>query len=36
MSQHETRKHPDADAAREDEMQYGAVGVAKEELEEKY
>ncbi|XP_044717776.1 ATP dependent DNA ligase domain-containing protein [Hirsutella rhossiliensis] len=33
MSHHEDAA---ADAAREDEIQYGAVGVAKEELEEKY
>ncbi|KAG6313853.1 hypothetical protein E4U22_000564 [Claviceps purpurea] len=31
-----TAKLPDADAEREDEMQYGTAGSAKEELEQKY
>ncbi|EFY93817.1 DNA ligase I, ATP-dependent family protein [Metarhizium acridum CQMa 102] len=36
MSGFNRAKSPDADAEREEEMQYGAVGLTKEELEEKY
>lgn len=35
MSGFNRAKSPDADAEREEEMQYGAVGLTKEELEEK-
>ncbi|TWU71418.1 DNA ligase (ATP) [Metarhizium rileyi] len=36
MGAYNRSKSPDADAEREDEMQYGTVGLTKEELQEKY